>query len=172
MSVEGGAVLPIRLSLFAAIISIFAVSLPGCGPSYPETIPVSGTVTLDGQTIAGAAVVFTPEEGRQATGTTDSSGRFELSTFRLGDGALPGPHRVTVSKTTVGDDGKIVFLIPRVYGNQQTSPLTCDVQKKMAEVRFDLLVESEGNPKPKASAAGGADAAEDEKSLGAKSGEE
>lgn len=132
-----------------SLMAIFAM-IPGCGPDYPETIPVSGTVTLDGQPVAGAAVVFTPEEGQKATGTTDASGRFELSSFQLGDGAVPGRHRVTVAKTTVdsGDEEKVVFLIPQEYGNLQTSELVCDVQKEMGPVQFNLETPASPPPEP------------------------
>jgi len=139
---------PIRPFLFVATLSAILVILNGCGPSYPQTFPVSGTVRLAGQPVAGAAVVFTPDEGQQATGTTDKSGRFELSTFQLGDGALPGTHRVTVAKTTVDEDGKTVFLVPQKYGNLQTSQLTCDVREEMSPVQFDLVSEGNSEPEP------------------------
>ena len=105
-------------------------------------------MTLDGQPVAGAAVVFTPEQGEMATATTDASGRFELSTFERADGALPGKHRVTVAKTTVepGEDEKIVFLIPKEYGNLKTSPLTWDVQKEMGPVQLALQTRPEPAP--------------------------
>lgn len=140
--------LPFRQVLCIGILAALGLALPGCGPSYPETIPVSGTVTLAGKPVAGAAVVFTPEEGHPATGTTDSAGQFELSTFQLGDGALPGKHRVTVAKTTVDpDDGnKLVFIVPEKYGNRKTSDLTCDVQPEMGPVRFDLQPETKTTP--------------------------
>ncbi|MHB8898426.1 MAG: carboxypeptidase-like regulatory domain-containing protein [Thermoguttaceae bacterium] len=123
-----------------ATIAAFGLLLSGCGPKHPETFPVTGTVTLDGQPVAGAAVVFTPESGEQATATTDGSGQFELSTFELRDGAVPGKHRVTVAKTEVepGEEEQVVFVVPREYGNATTSPLTCEVQPEMAPVQLDL----------------------------------
>lgn len=138
--------LPLRrpFALVAAFTAL-GLALPGCGPKHPETFPVTGTVTLDGQPVAGAAVVFIPEQGEMATATTDTAGRFELSTFERADGALPGRHRVTVVKTTVepGDDKKIVFLIPKEYGNPKTSPLTWDVQKEMGPVQLALRTQPE-----------------------------
>ena len=128
------------LLLPGMLIAALALTMLGCGPKYPETVPVSGTVTLDKKPVAGAAVVFTPTEGDRATGTTDPSGKFELSTYRLGDGAVPGKHRVTVTKTTVepGTEEKIVFVIPLDYGKPDTSNLTCDVQKEMDPVQLNL----------------------------------
>lgn len=128
--------------LLVALIPL-GLALSGCGPDYPETVPVSGTVTLGGQPVTGASIVFTPEAGDQATATTDSSGQFQLSTYRLADGAAPGHYRVTVAKTTVepGEEEKVVFLVPKKYGNPDTSGLECDVQLEMGPVQFDLQPE-------------------------------
>jgi len=73
--------------------------LAGCGGSaFPS---VTGTVTLDGQALDGAQVVFSPDGagGQVATAVTDSSGKFRMGTFKLGDGVRPGKYRVTVTKT-------------------------------------------------------------------------
>jgi hypothetical protein len=45
----------------------------------PKPVPVSGTVTLNGQPIEGAEVSFFPADakGRAATGMTDMAGRFK-----------------------------------------------------------------------------------------------
>ncbi len=139
--------LPIRLLLLGVTLAVFGSALPGCGPGYPETFPVSGTVTLDGKPVPGAAVVFTPDQGQQATGTTDDAGRFDLSTYELGDGALPGMHRVTVTKTTVEsseeEDETVVYFVPQKYGRPDTTELTCDVHEEMGPVQFNLISEPE-----------------------------
>jgi hypothetical protein len=72
--------------------------LAGCGGgTFPS---VTGTVTLDGQPLSGAVVVFNPDGGGQvATGVTNSSGKFTMGTLRQGDGVRPGKYRVTITKT-------------------------------------------------------------------------
>ncbi len=56
---------------------------------------MSGVVLLDDKPVAGAAVVFVPNEGgRPAHGETDANGRFQLTTFRERDGALLGRHAI------------------------------------------------------------------------------
>lgn len=56
------------------------LSMSGCGGSDLELIPVTGTVTYQGQPVAGATVVFQPESGPPSTATTDDEGRFEMNT--------------------------------------------------------------------------------------------
>ncbi len=69
--------------------------LAGCGG---PTIPCTGEVLLDGKPLPNAAVMFIPSDGsRAATGRTGSDGCFRLTTFKPGDGAFPGEHRVTIA---------------------------------------------------------------------------
>jgi hypothetical protein len=87
---------------FLGCLAVLA-SFVGCdfGGGGVATIPVSGTVTLDGSPVAGARVAFSPKspEGRAAAGITDTSGRFTLTTVEAGDGAMAGSYTVTISKT-------------------------------------------------------------------------
>jgi hypothetical protein len=73
--------------------------LSGCGGSALPS--VTGTVTLDGQPLDGAQVVFGPDGpgGQVATAVTDSSGRFRMGTYKPEDGVRPGKYRVTITKT-------------------------------------------------------------------------
>jgi hypothetical protein len=80
--------------------------LVGCaGSGRPETAPVRGTVTYNGQPVAGASVAFLcPGAPRLAVGTTDEAGNYQLTTFVPNDGAVMGTHVVTVNKY-VDDSG-------------------------------------------------------------------
>jgi len=75
----------------------------GCG-TKEKYVPVSGVVTLDGQPLANAQVLFEPlaqdkadPPGKPSVGRTDSDGRFVL-TSPLGKhtGASIGMHRVRI----------------------------------------------------------------------------
>jgi hypothetical protein len=126
----------------------------GCGPDRPLTIPVDGTVTVDGRPVEGASVMFMPQfPGRPALGVTDASGQFRLTTFASGDGAQPGQHTVTVTlqKTTgfVADkDGlsggmapegvRIEWVVPQRYSKPETSELSVEVKQGMSSVKLDL----------------------------------
>lgn len=73
----------------------------GCsrGRQYPPTHSVSGFVTVEGQPVAEALVSFLPVDGQNpANGVTDASGRYELTSFTRGDGAMEGSFRVTIVK--------------------------------------------------------------------------
>lgn len=62
-------------------------------------MPVSGTVTLDGDPVEGALVTFSPEgDGHAAAGTTDGSGQYVLTTEINGDGAVPASYKVIITK--------------------------------------------------------------------------
>ena len=86
----------LRLLLCAVLVGAGCV-LVGCGPGS-DTVPVSGIVTYQGQPLAEVEVTFFPEEGRPASGVTNASGRYTLSTFASNDGAIPGEHRVVITE--------------------------------------------------------------------------
>jgi hypothetical protein len=71
----------------------------GCGGNS-TTYPVEGTVKFpDGSPLVGATVEFEAEgraAGGNARGTVGADGRYRLTTFKDGDGAIEGPHRVLV----------------------------------------------------------------------------
>jgi hypothetical protein len=75
-----------------------AICLCGCtAGSGPQPVRAGGVVMYNGKPLPNAEVVFAPEgQGRVASATTDENGRFRLGTFRPGDGALVGKHRVAV----------------------------------------------------------------------------
>ncbi len=84
----------------------------GCGGAagdYPDTVPVSGTITRLGSPVAMAVVTFIPnEKGSPGTAVTDAQGNYTLMTFQPEDGAIPGGYKVTVTKTQVQKQGSAV----------------------------------------------------------------
>ncbi len=79
------------------------VGIVGCGSDStagrPTTYPVSGTVKLSDQPVAGATVTFQLTSGSgSAAGITDASGKYTLSSFGGGDGAPAGDYSVTIVK--------------------------------------------------------------------------
>jgi hypothetical protein len=144
-----------------------AFALAGCSSSgQPPTYPVKGTVTMKGQPVTSATVVFVPPEGasyQAATGITDSSGHFELSTFTGDDGAQAGDYNIKVSKfdsreptkeeqrnyLSYEEEQKLQFgddlptpparnLLPPKYNNEATSGFTFTVNKGQNTVELNL----------------------------------
>lgn len=129
----------------AAYYPVLALALMlGCGSSGNQ--PTTGTVTLDGEPLVSAEIIFTPEDGgRPAVAETDSSGNFELI-YKVGEmGAPPGKYvvRIQTSTTTYDEDGEETMIeekLPAKYNRQST--LTCEV--KAGEVNhFDLALDSQ-----------------------------
>ena len=84
------------------------VTLAGSGCGRPELVPISGTVLFQGQPVDGANVsLYTPGAARNASGMTDSAGRFTLTTFEPGDGAIPGEHKILVCKWETAVAGRV-----------------------------------------------------------------
>ena len=95
---------------FACLLSVVMISaLVGCGDSLPPLTPVTGTITMDGEALDGASISLMPAEntaGRTASGVSDASGNFTLSTTfnqELGTapGVIGGIYKVMVTKTEV-----------------------------------------------------------------------
>jgi hypothetical protein len=88
------------LALGTLIVAIAA----GCGSSAGKPVSVEGLVTLDGEPVDGATVLFSPEDGKgpPASGMTGTDGVFHLTTFNTGDGAMPGKYNVTITKLAGG----------------------------------------------------------------------
>ena len=53
-----------KLTLLLAILSL---SFTGCGYRRPAQAKTTGTVTLDGEPVANAALMFIPDSGRPAS---------------------------------------------------------------------------------------------------------
>ena len=94
------------MRLAVHFIWVLVLTLVGCNSSKFELAPVSGTVTLDGEPVADARVIFEPQRtgeaalsaGPSSNGVTDESGRYSLLTTVEEDrGAVVGKHTVTIS---------------------------------------------------------------------------
>lgn len=88
----------------ACCMIALALATLGCGPEGLPTIPVSGKVTFNnGPCPASGTIAFSPisvEEGlprRPGTAEFTQDGEFHATSFRPGDGLLPGVYRVMIS---------------------------------------------------------------------------
>ena len=151
-----------RLSnfLFVSLLLIFTVSILGCSDGKLKTEPVRGTVTLDGEPLADAAVSFVPKnpgEGAAGFGRTNEKGVYLLQTIAGNPdaGTLPGEYIVTISKyqsVPTGrkimdsstrewvDEVQSVLLFPGMatYANSETTPFSATVVKGRNRFDFEL----------------------------------
>lgn len=83
--------------LFACAVVCCLALGAGCGRAgSAPTVPAAGRLVCGGRPLAGIDLVLTPEAGRRGFATTDANGRFTVTTFVRGDGAVPGRHVVTL----------------------------------------------------------------------------
>lgn len=82
------------------ILCVLVTAFVGCGESNPPTEEVTGVVTLDGKPVEGATITFTADDaaGESATGKSGVDGKYTLTTFSAGDGAMAGSYKITVKK--------------------------------------------------------------------------
>ena len=136
------------------IILIVLLALLSAGCSKSGTVEVEGTVLLDNQPVPDATVLFIPEggTGQPAQGVTDENGKFQLTTFKDKDGALPGAYKVTVSKSVPtpqppeaepGDARSVVAHMKAIREHkQEKSPLPLMyASEKTTPFRFTVPVE-------------------------------
>jgi hypothetical protein len=79
--------------------TLLLAGVVGCaGQNSPELASVTGKVTMNGQPLQDAIVVFEPQSGRPSTGRTEADGTFFLYYSESLKGAVPGQHTVRISK--------------------------------------------------------------------------
>lgn len=140
-----------------AAVALWLLALTGCGAPKggPATVDVTGVVTLNGTAVDEASVLFTPDigssDGRLASqATTDSGGRFKLSTHVGGGefkpGIVPGNYVVAITKLDTAASKNTVAppknLLPRKYADPKSSQLKAEVAVGQAnDFQFPLKSE-------------------------------
>jgi len=138
---------PQRVAI-GCIACLLAIAISGCGSGNLGT--VSGTVTLDGQPLEGAELLFMPTGGGGASvGTTDGSGKYTLQHVSRKAGAFIAQHKVSITtakeiETAEGsdEDGEMEMTpekLPPKY-NSKTN-LTADVKAGSNPIDFELTSE-------------------------------
>jgi hypothetical protein len=143
------------------VCGTFLLATSGCGRKHngPRVIAAGGTVSFQGRPVSDALVVCCPASpsAPAAYGNTDSEGRFQLTTYEPGDGAVAGEYRVTVSKKTVTGMSieeatayyqrekkdpplpTVTHQLPRKYDDAANTPLRAKVvSDKPNEFRLEL----------------------------------
>ena len=96
----------VRRLLLLVIVLPFIAGCSG-GQDRPDLCQVKGTVTLDGEPLAEASVIFEPQSQstpadakymRSSDAITDAQGVFQMSTYGDKDGLPAGKYKVAVVK--------------------------------------------------------------------------
>jgi len=142
-----------RFAGLCSILVALSLFVTGCGDSAGKLAPVEGTVTLDGEPLAGAKVEFDPDsgtvaygktEGSTSYGKTDANGHYELKYTHNKDGALVGKHvvRISTRDMTIDADGNEVLVPERLPPQYNlNSKLTGEVKPGSNTINFDLKLE-------------------------------
>lgn len=128
----------------ASLVLFFSGCTSSVAPEIakrPKVYPVTGIVTLAGQPVEKAVVIFVGSDGVTARGTTDTSGEFALTTFDQEDGAVAGTQQVSILKEEANYDPNQLKIgeapptvkadrnaLPQKYADPKTSGLTADVK--------------------------------------------
>ena len=143
----------VSLALVAGVLSFVA----GCGSGVRPidgSVPVSGTVTFNGQPLEQGMVRFAPESGGKAQPATGQikNGKFTMLTTASSPGVVVGKYKVSIIsnkpfappalKPGTPPDPKAKFepesLVPTKYNDIKTSGLEADVTAAVTSLTFAL----------------------------------
>jgi hypothetical protein len=129
-----------------AVVAVWALggTVCGCSRPYedkfsrarPPAFKATGRVTWNGSPAKGALMTLpSASHNLASSGKADSAGNFVLTTWRLGDGAVAGVHRVSVETIVItgytGDGDPIeVNEMPPTYQNPETSGLMATISER------------------------------------------
>jgi hypothetical protein len=121
------------LILSASFATLISTMIVGCG-SGDSRIPLSGTVTFNGQPIAFGEVVFRPETGPEGSATI-CDGKFD-TTLESGRGITPGPNRLLVTgyefePLSIADEAVNIETSPPLFINYE---LQVDISGKTHDI--------------------------------------
>lgn len=130
------------------LIVAVAIALAACGAAGcrrgPQVVPVSGVVEVDGRPLPSGAITVVPDHGRAATGTIGKDGRFTLTTFVPGDGAILGRHRVVVTAHQDLGRMRLKWLVPGACRDIASTPLVLEVTGSTGDAR--VSISTDGKP--------------------------
>jgi hypothetical protein len=135
------------------LLTALAFASAGCSGRPANVAAVNGKVTLGGQPLPDAVVMFTPvNPGSPSAGRTNSSGEYELSYTRTVKGAEKGEHNVSISTFMNATDDppapEVPEKVPYAY-REGAKALKATVNAGSNEINFDLEPGPVDAPQPK-----------------------
>jgi hypothetical protein len=136
--------------ILAIFIVVLFLTLLGCGGSDQlARAPVTGNVTLDGDPVSEATILFRPEVGRAGTGKIENGEIVAASTYGINDGIVLGTHKVAIQPIPSDPppapsriQGDNITPIPSPVENQRPPRATVDIPAKYRDIdRSGLTIE-------------------------------
>jgi hypothetical protein len=124
--------------ILAALVStaLVTVLFVGCD-DRPARVPVSGTVTIDGEPVEHGTIMVVPTDMKAAFGKIGPGGKFSLTTFEENDGVVTGTHKVTVTATEPQPGGQ-KWHAPQEYSDLAKSDVTVTVDGPTEDLKVEL----------------------------------
>jgi hypothetical protein len=119
-------------------VLVEALAVLGCGDGRPKRVPASGQVLIDGQPLKHGFVRFAPSDSRASTGELDQNGHFVLTCFEIGDGVVPGKHKVTLMGQEAIGEETIKWHAPKKYASAGTSGLEQEITGPTDAIKIEL----------------------------------
>jgi len=143
--------LHVSLALLGTASLVFLAGCSG-GGTGPNTVPVKGTLTIDGQPAKDVTITLSPLDSKLPVATGQvSNGAFELRTGKEGKlGAVPGRYKVTLTamisteaaaaayKPGMKGPPKIEASFPSKYASASTSDKEVEVKAGSNELKIDI----------------------------------
>lgn len=133
-----------RRSIMVALITAY---FTGCSsqsvPNWPDPVACSGTVTLNGESLSNATVLYIPESGTVGpggSGRTDQAGKYSVQSLgadqKMKVGLIPGKYKVAFSRM-VKPDGQVWVPGP----NSTEGPATFGAREDLPP-RYSMPIQS------------------------------
>ncbi len=137
-----------KMCMFSLLLTTVAIiGCGGGGDDLPDVVPVSGTVTLNGEPLQGASVTFMGT-GRPCYGATDENGKYTIKDLNGREGCPTGKYKVVISKYAKPDGSPLeegpeggaegVEHLPPQYSSDEKTTLTADVPEGGKTIDFKL----------------------------------